>query len=227
MKKIFFTSLILCASIMANAQKEFYFGPTYTIGASTILQSGNVMGGMNGTMMQGNVINSGLTFMAAHGTGFRLEYYPVWRWGTFFQCGWQQRGAQLKNYMDNYNPRYKFNQCDFNLGGQFRTKGLIKNHQLLVQLGITQHYLSSASRVYDTGSDNITDETRSYDVGIYLGLGGNIPVMQKDLFQIMAFANQGFTQTLMGNFEINGMMGKNLLLGIQLNYLIGKPVKKE
>lgn len=227
MKKIFFTSVILLASIIANAQKEFYFGPTYTVGASTILQSGDDMGNMNGSMMQGNGSNSELTFMTAYGTGLRLEYFPVWKWGVFFQCGWQQRGAKFKNYIDNYNPRYRFDQCDFNLGAQFRAKGLIKNHQLLIQLGVTQHYLASASRVYDTGSDNITDETRSYDVGTYLGLGGNIPVMQKDLFQIIVFANQGFVQTLMGSFEMNGITGKNLLLGVQLSYLIGKPAGKE
>lgn len=227
MKKTLFTLIILLASIMAHAQKEFYFGPFYTAGVSTILRSGNGMGSMNGSMMQGDGMNSDLTFTSALGTGIHLEYYPVWKWGIFLKCGWQQRGATFKNYMDNYNPGYRFDQCDFNFGGQFRTKGLIKNHQLLVQLGVTQHYLASASRVYDTGSDNITDEIRGYDIGAYLGLGGNIPVMQKDLFQIMVFANQGFVQTFMGNFKTNGMMGKNLLLGIQMSYLIGKPTCKE
>ncbi|MBI2268778.1 MAG: hypothetical protein HYU69_00295 [Bacteroidetes bacterium] len=226
MKKIFFTSSIICLAISAIAQKEFYFGPSYTAGMSTILKSNNNMD-MNGGMMNGNGMNSDLSFMPAFGTGIRLEYFPAWKWGLFFQCGYQQRGARFTNYMDNFNPRYKFQQCDFNLGGQLRTKGLIKNHQLLLQLGITQHYLSSTSRIYDTGSDNITDDTRAYDMGIYLGLGGNIPVRQKDLFQIMVFANQGFTEVFMGNMASNNMTGRNLLLGVQLSYLIGKTCDKK
>ncbi len=222
MKKIFLISVILSASIIVNAQKEFYFGPSYTLGASTILKSNGSMGNMNGSMMEGSEMNSDLTFTPAYGTGIRLEYFPTWRWGFFFQCGYQQRGAKFKNYMDNYDPRYKFNQCDFNLGGQFRTKGLIKNHQLLVQLGLTQHYLSSASRIYDTGRDNITDDTRNYDIGIYFGLGVNISIMQKDLIQIIVFTHQGFTEIFMGNMAANSMNGRNLLLGVQFSYLIGK-----
>lgn len=221
MKKLFATTVIMSLAILANAQREFYFGPAYSAGVSTILKSAS------GMDMNGSSINADLTFTPAFGTGIRLEYFPAWKWGLFFQCGYQQRGAQFKNYMDNYNPRYKFNYCDFNLGAQFRTKGIMENHQLIVQLGINQQYLGSAYRAYDTGDDYIASDVRRYDVGAYIGLGGNIPVMGKDLFQVTVFANQGLTQIFMGDIEMSGIAGRNFLAGLQISYLIGKPKKEQ
>ncbi|HSH64690.1 MAG TPA: hypothetical protein VLB84_02595, partial [Bacteroidia bacterium] len=87
--------------------------------------------------------------------------------------------------------------------------------------------LLSANRVYDTGSDNITDEFNVNDIGVFLGIGGNIPMFEKDIFQVLLFGNYSVTQMYSGNFEMNGMMGKNLLFGIQLSYLIGKTATKE
>ena len=132
-----------------------------------------------------------------------------------------------KVFMDEYKPRYRLNYWDVNLGAQFKTKGIMKGHQFLTNLGLTQHTLLSADRVYDTGSDNIINEFNSNDIGIYLGIGGNIPMFEKDIFQVLLFGNYSVTQMYSGNFEMNGMMGKNLLFGIQLGYLVGKSVSKE
>lgn len=206
------------------AQSKFRLGVAYNLSASTIMSSGSNMSGMGGSGMMNN---TDLGWKLNPGAGVRAEYFFADKWGIYLQTGYQQRGGIYKDYMDDYKPRYRLNYWDVNLGAQFRTKGIEKGHQFITNLGITQHTLLSANRVYDTGSDNITDEFNVNDIGVFLGIGGNIPMFEKDIFQVLLFGNYSVTQMYSGNFEMNGMMGKNLLLGIQLSYLIGKPATKE
>ena len=226
MKKILFAVVGLVLVSTAFAQSKFRLGVSYNLSASTILSSGSGMSGMS-LGMSNTSMNSDLGLKLNPGASLRAEYFFNDKWGMYLQSGYQQRGGIFKEYMDDYKPRYRLNYWDVNLGAQFKTKGIIKGHQFLTNLGITQHTLLSASRVYDTGSDNITDEFSSNDIGVFLGIGGNIPMFEKDIFQLLLFGNYSVTQIYSGNFEMNGMMGKNLLFGIQLSYLIGKPTSKE
>ncbi|MES2397501.1 MAG: outer membrane beta-barrel protein [Bacteroidota bacterium] len=223
MKKIFVSTLcIMLVTGSAFSQSKFRLGVTYNLSASTILSSD--MSGMSGTMPDAQMK---LGMKLNPGAALRAEYFFTEKYGLYLQTGYQQRGAIFKEFMDDYKPRYRLNYWDVNLGGQFKTKGLMKGHQFLVNLGITQHTLLSASRVYDTGSDNITEEFKMNNMGVFLGIGGNTPMFEKDIFQILLFGNYGISQLYSGNFEKNGMMGKNLLFGIQLSYLLGKPASKE
>lgn len=181
------------------------------------------MDGMN----MGSEIDSKMSMKLNAGAGLKAEYFFSEKWGMFLQTGFQQRGAIFKEYMDDYKPRYRLNYWDVMAGGAFRTKGLMKNHQFIINLGVTQHTLPEANRVYNTGSDNISDEFKKVDVGLFLGIGGNIPVSGKDIFQIQLFANAGMLQTFSGNLAMIGMSGTNFLTGIQIAYLIGKSEKKE
>jgi hypothetical protein len=229
MKKIILSAigiLLLTGSIIA--QQKFRLGVAYNLSASTILSSRGMSGISGSGMMMSNAqMNSDLGWKFSPGASLRAEYFFNDNWGAYLQTGFQQKGGIYKEYTDEYKPRYRLNYWDINLGAQFKTKGIMKGHQFLTNLGITQHTLLSANRVYDMGSDNITDEFNSNDIGIFLGIGGNIPMFEKDIFQILLFGNYSVTQMYSGNFEMNGMMGKNLLLGIQLSYLIGKPASKE
>lgn len=222
MKKIFlsiFCTLLVTSS--AFSQSKFRLGVAYNLGASTILSSN--MSGMSG--MPDSQMKLGMKLNP--GTGLRAEYFFTEKWGAYIQTGYQQRGAVFTDYMDDYKPRYRLNYWDVNLGAQFKTKGFMKGHEFLINLGATQHTLLSASRVYDAGSDNIIDEFKKNNIGAFLGIGGNIPLFEKDIFQILLFGNYGITELYSGNFAKNGMSGKNLLYGIQLSYLIGKPASKE
>lgn len=221
MKKIAFLILIFCVS-QSQAQSKFNIGPVYSIGASNISGS-NSMGGMH----MGNETDSKMSMKLNAGAGLKAEYFFSEKWGLFLQTGFQQRGAIFKEYMDDYKPRYRLNYWDVMAGGAFRTKGLMKNHQFTINLGVTQHTLLEANRVYDTGSDHITNEFKKVDIGLFLGIGGNIPVSGKDVFQLQFFANAGMLQAFSGNLDMNGMSGRNFLTGIQITYLIGKPEKKE
>lgn len=229
MKKIIpsaISILFLTGSIIA--QQKFRLGVAYNLSASTILSSGN-MPGMNGPgmMMSNTQMNADLGWKFSPGTSLRAEYFLNDNWGVYLQTGYQQRGGIYKEYMDDYKPRYRLNYWDVNAGIQFRTKGMMKTHPFVTNLGITQHTLLSAHRAYDVGSDNIGNEFNANDIGIFLGAGVNVPVFGKDIFQVLIFGNYSVTQMYSGNFEMNGMMGKNLLSGIQLAYLIGKPASKE
>lgn len=224
MKKIILSAIsTLLITGAAIAQQKFRFGASYNLSASTILSS--AMSGMS-SGMSNTSMNSKLGLKLNPGASLRAEYFFNDKWGMYLQSGYQERGAIFKEYMDDYKPRYRLNYWDVNLGAQFKTKGIMKRPQFLVNLGITQHTLLSASRVYDTGSDNITEEFKTNNIGVFLGIGGNIPMFEKDVFQILLFGNYGITQLYSGNFAKNGMSGKNLLYGIQLSYLLGKPVSK-
>lgn len=228
MEKIIFAIAALVSVDSAVAQSIFRLGVYYNLSASTINSSGRNMSGMGGSgMMNNSQMNADLGWKLNPGAGVRAEYFFTDKWGIYLQTGYQQRGGIYKDYKDDYKPHYRLNYWDVNLGVQFKTKGTMKGHQFLTNLGITQHSLLSADRVYDTGSDNITDEFNSNDIGLFLGIGGNIPMFEKDIFQVLLFGNYSVTQIYSGNFEMNGMMGKNLLFGIQLGYLIGKPATKE
>jgi hypothetical protein len=223
MKKIGFLVLIFCVCVLkSQAQSKFSMGPVYSMGASNIFKS-NSMNGLN----MGSEMDSKMSMKLNAGAGLKAEYFFSEKWGMFLQTGFQQRGAIFKEYMDDYKPRYRLNYWDAMAGGAFRTKGIMKNHQFTINLGITQHTLLEANRVYDTGSDHITNEFKKVDVGLFLGIGGNIPVSGKDIFQIQLFANAGMLQAFSGNFAMNGMSGRNFLTGIQIAYLIGKSEKKE
>ena len=224
MKKIIFAVLGLMLINTAFAQSKFRFGVSYNLSASAIVSSGRNMSGMgSGMMMSNSQMNSNLGLKLNPGTSFRAEYFFNENWGMYLQTGYQQRGGIYKEYLDDYRPRYRLNYWDVNIGAQFKTKCIInKNHQFITNFGITQHTLLSAYRVYDTGSDNITDEFNFNDIGLFLGVGRNIPIFEKDVFQVLLFGNYSVTQMYSGNFEKNGMTGKNLLFGIQLSYLLGK-----
>lgn len=227
MKKIISLTLITLTVNVMIAQKKITIGPYYTFGASTIMSMGNSMG-MSGSMMnrsQGS--NPVVSFKLGFGAGLRAEKLFNKHWGLYIQTGYQQRGGMFKQYMDSYKPRYNLNYWEVNIGGQYKTKGITNKPQFIINLGLTQHTLLGAKRVYDMGSDNMKGDFGKADFGLFLSIGTNIPMFEKDYFQIQLFANQGFSQIYSGNMSMNNMNGRNLLIGIQIGYQIGKPVKKE
>ena len=161
MKRTIFL-IFTCFVLQSQAQSKFNIGPVYSIGASNIL-----MTSMNGMNMNGEM-NSEMSMKINVGAGLKAEYFFKEKWGLFLQTGFQQRGALFKEYMDDFKPRYRLNYWDAILGGAFRTKGIMKNHQLSIYLGVSQHTLLDANRVYDTGSDYIKDEFKKVDVGLFL-----------------------------------------------------------
>ena len=227
MKKILFLTATILLINSTVAQSKFRLGVSYNLGASDIMSSGNSMSGMGSGMTSNAQMSSSPGLKLNQGVSLRSEYFIDNKWGLYFQTGYQQRGGIYREYMDNYKPRYRLQYWDVNLGVQFRTKGILKGHQFVTNLGITQHTLLSANRVYDMGDDNIVDEFNRNDIGVFFGVGENVPVFKKDIFQIIFYANLGLKQMYSGIFELNGMKGRNLLFGIQLSYLMSKPVNKE
>ncbi len=221
MKKIIILTLISLSVNIVIAQKSMTIGPYYSLGTSTIM-SGNSMG-MGSSMMNGT---GGMSNKLSCGTGIRDDMFFNNHWGMYIQTGFQQRGGMYKQYVDTYKPRYKLDYWDINIGAQYKTKGIMKGHQFIINLGLTQHTLLQANRVYDMGSDNMNGNFGNIDFGLFVGIGGNIPLFDKDLFQLLLFYNQGFSQMYTGNMLMNNMSGRNLLFGIQTAYLIGKPSKK-
>lgn len=204
-----------CCAVQSHAQSTFNIGPVYSAGASDMLSAS--MGGMKMGVGMNN--SMGMIFSAA--AGIKAEYFFEDQWGLFLQTGLQRRGAMFNEYLDEYKPRYHLDYWDAILGVAFRTQGLVKSPQLAINLGVSQSTLLDANRVNDTGSDYVIHEFKKVDIGLFLGIGGNIPMAGKDIFQIQLFANAGFLQVFSGNLAMNGMNGTNFVTGVQIAYLIG------
>ncbi len=224
LNKIVLLLFVICILILnpeysglkAQSLSTFNIGPVYSVGASNFLRT-NSMNGMN----MGIESESKMSMKINFGAGLKAEYFFSDKWGMFLQTGFQQRGSILSEYSDIYKPDYQLNYWDVLAGGVFRSRGLMKNHHLKINLGISEHTLLSANRVYDTGSDKITDDFNSIDIGLYLGISENIPIRGKDIFQVQLFANLGLLQVFTGNLAMNQMSGRNFITGIQIGYLIG------
>ncbi len=228
MKKIISLVLIALTTNIVLAQKNIKIGPYYIFGTSTIMSSGNMMS-MNSSTTNSTTNNTGanpdISYKLSFGTGLRAQMFLNTNWGLYLQTGYQQRGGIFKEYIDTYKPRYKLNYWDVNIGAQYKITGISGRNQFVLNLGVTQHTLINANRAYDMGSDNMNGDFGNLDFGLFFGIGGDIPVCEKDIFQIQIFANQGFSQMYSGVMSLNNMSGRNILFGIQIGYLIGKPVK--
>lgn len=201
-----------------NAQSKLQIGPVYNISASTILSNGNSR--MSGMAMGNSQPNWGVKLNP--GVFLKAEYMFSEKIGAYLQTGYQQRGAIFKDYMDDYKPRYRLNYLDVNLGVQLTPIKNIGKLGFVTSIGITQHTLLSADRVYDTGSDNIFSDFNSNTFGIYTALGCNISLFDKNILQLLVFGNYSLSQIYRADMQRNGMMGKNLLFGLQIGYLLGK-----
>lgn len=209
--------LLLSSKTFCNGQYSFAFGPSYSMGMSTFLGSTTTMHGMGASGMQSGV--TGVT--PSIGVGLKAESYFTTNWGIFAQTGFQQRGAPFNENLNGYKPSYRLNYWDLSIGGSFRTAHSSVDPHFNFVAGLTQHTLLKGSRMYETGTDDITNEFSAFDIGLILGLGANFPVSSKDKVQVMLFSNIGFVQNFSNTFRLNGMGGRNFLTGIQFVYLIG------
>ena len=70
-------------------------------------------------------------------------------------------------------------------------------------------------------SYNLINDSKMSDFGAFASVGLNIPRVEKDVIQLSLFANTGFKNVFSGALLDNGMVGKNLLFGLQVGYLFG------
>ncbi len=210
MKGIF---VFLFSFLVLNSfsQRNYRFGVGYSTGVSTFY--------LTTTNGNNQLLNSEYGFKLNQGGVLKFEIDLSDKWDLFFQTGFQQRGVSFKNYLDSYDPRYRLNYWDVQLGAQFLLKSIGTQYELYTVVGITQHTLISANRVYDTGNDDIKDEFAKLDVGAGVGLGYKIPVFQTNNIQFQVTANLGFKQLYSTLFYENGMRGKNMIFNFHVNYL--------
>lgn len=221
MKKLF-VALLLLSSLSCIAQSKLMIGPSYAFGMSSIY--GNKVTTMD---MSSSSVMPVYTLKLNAGSGIRAEYLFNKKMGMFLQCGFMQRGSLFDRESAGYSPRYRFNYIDAVLGLGYRTKELFKNFQAHADLGFSEHTRIHASRVNSYNAVNITDDIKPFDYGIHFGIGGNISMFMKDYLQFRLFANAGLTNIFTGIFEMNGIAGKNILFGLQLNYLLGKKISEQ
>ena len=204
---------ILFSLLVVNcfAQRNYRFGIGYSVGMSTFYSTTT-----NGT---NQLLNSEYQLKSNQGGALKFEIDLSNRWDFFFQTGFQQRGVRFKNYLDSYDPRYRLNYWDVNLGIQFLLKTLGTQNELYTTIGLSQHTLISAKRVYDTGKDDIHNEFNKLDLGTNFGIGYKIPIFQTNCLQLQITANVGFKQLYTAMLYENGMRGRNVLLNVHVNYL--------
>lgn len=206
-------TVILFSLLIVNsfAQRNYRFGVGYSVGISTFYS----------TATDGNnqLLNSNYGLKSNQGGVLKFEMDLSNRWDLFFQTGFQQRGVKFKNYLDSYDPRYRLNYWDVNLGIQFLLKTLGTQNELYTTIGLSQLTLISAKRVYDTGKDDINDDFNKLDLGASFGIGYKMPIFQTNCLQLQITTNVGFKQLYTAMLYENGMRGRNVLLNVHVNYL--------
>jgi hypothetical protein len=205
---LFFGSFLVLTSY---SQRNFRVGVGYSVGISSFYS----------TKTNGNdqLLNSDYAFKINQGASVKFQLSIANRWELFCQTGYQQRGVRFKNYLDDYDPRYRLNYWDVQLGTQFLFNKSASRKTFFGVLGITQHTLLSSKRVYDTSKDDLSDEFSKLDVGALIAIGYQIPVFQNQVIQLQATANFGYKQVYTNSFFQNGLRGNNSIFNLQLNYL--------
>ncbi len=206
-------TVILFSLLVVNgfSQRNYRFGVGYSVGMSTFFST--TTNGAN------QLLNSEYGLKSNQGGVLKFEIDLSNRWDLFFQTGFQQRGVRFKNYIDAYDPRYRLNYWDVNLGIQFLIKTLGNQNELYTTIGLSQHTLISAKRIYDTNKDDIKGEFNKLDFGASIGLGYKMPLFQSNYLQLQVTANIGFKQLYSTLFYENGMRGRNVLLNVHVHYL--------
>ncbi len=206
---------------MAHAQSKFKFGPTYNLGISSFY--GNKMGAMemNGAEMQ--VFSS----KTSSGVGAKFQYSINNHLALNLNTAYQQRGAIFDKGMYDYNPRYQLHYLDLILGASFQTKELIKKSKLCFSIAGTYNTLLKSLRTNSYESYNIMSDSKMSDIGTLLSIGLNIPRLENDILQASLFTNLGFNNVFSGEIAKNGIMGKNIVYGIQVAYLFGFQKEKK
>lgn len=215
MKNIFVLLPLILITLSSKAQSKFRLGVNYNFGASTYY--GNKMGAME---MNGSEMPV-YSLKLSSGMGAKFQYSIKEKWAINLNGSYQQRGAIFDKGMYSYNPRYKFNYLDIAVGTSYQTKELIKKSRLCFSIAGTYNLLLNSQRVNNYESYNLINDSKMSDFGAFASVGINVPRVEKDVIQLSLFANSGFKNVFSGVLLDNGMVGKNLLFGLQIGYLFG------
>lgn len=215
MRKYFLLIIFVELFVFGKAQSGFKIGVNYVFGGSTYYGAKANSTHMNGTELPIYSIKS------SNGTGVKLLYIFKEKWGVNLALSYQQRGAIFDKGIYSYNPRYRFNYADINLGVSFQTKEIFKNSRLCFNISGIYSRLLNSQRVNNYESYNLIDDSEPGDFGALASVGLNICRLERDVIQISIFGNTGFKNVFAGVLAENGQTGKNLLFGLQLGYLFG------
>ncbi len=160
------------------------------------------------------------------GLGFTGDWHLNSRGGLSFTVGIQQMRSVFKNYPFDPPPRYEFNYIDMSVRLFVYTGGSSKV-KAYANFGIAGGYLFSGWRVYDTGSDLITDDLFPIDLGIPFDVGIEIELKRKDFVRIGLSNYLGLKQIFTGDLSQNGLQGKNGYSLITLGYILGKRTSEQ
>jgi hypothetical protein len=214
MKRTLFLALIqfMCVQVLL-AQSKWMFGPGYTSGLTSI-------------MGKTNEHESGI--MVAYkpqlglGTGIKTEYRLSEKLGAFLTAGYMQRGAIIGETFSG-SVHYRFSYLDGSLGITFRTWEIASKYRVFFSAAASQHTLLKAYREDSYSATNIKADLKRIDWGGVVTGGLEIPVRENDFLQVQLVFNPGITNLFAGVLEQNELKGRNLVYGVQLNYLLSKP----
>lgn len=196
-----------------EAQNKWSFGPSLTLGASTIMAPGT--GSMHG------IGSAKFSVKPAFGLGFTANRLINARWTLQSSLAYQQRGASFDGY-EKPSPGYRLNYLDLMIGGQYNfEQNTEKKRNYFGQFALVTNALVNGNRVFSSGSDKITNSFSMLDVGLELAIGLK-KARNNDQWQVMFFAQPGFVPVFAGVVKANGFSGNNFLTGIRSVYLFGK-----
>lgn len=198
---------------MGHSQSRFKVGAYYDFGGSNYYgKSANAMAGS---------FNPVFSIKPGMGLGALAKYELKENFGLTVFSGYQQRGAFFDNDLYTYAPQYKFNYVDFGLGFFVQTKEIIGKSKLYTEVVGTYHRLLNSERKNNYESFNLINDSKKSDFGALVNIGLQIPRHEVDAFQVALFSNIGFQNVFGGVLADNGQVGKNLVFGIKLGYLLG------
>ena len=211
-------AVALLVAVMTKAQSRLKIGPYYTLGVSSYYGGGSGMG-------MGN--SPDYAFKPSMGLGITGQYALNDHLGLILSSGYQQRGATFDKGMYPYDPKYRFNYLDIGAGVYYETKAVIRKSRLRVDLAGTYNRLPRSERINSYEAYNLADDSKKNDFGIVMSLGLVIPRAQHDVFYLSAFSNLGLSNVFGGVLAENGQVGKNMLVGLKLSFLLGFKNKTE
>lgn len=203
-------SIVLLISMslfgIAFSQSKFKFGVNSSIGNSTFYNSSD---------------EPIFSMKLSTSIGGKLRYSLNEKWSVNFNITNQKRGAIFDKGIYSYNPRYNLNYIDLALGTELQTKEAFKNTKVFFGFSGSYNKLIKSLRTNNYESYNIMNEMKMSDIGAQFSVGLNISRVNKDLIQFSFFTNTGFVNVFSGSILENGVMGKNLLFGLNIGYLFG------
>jgi hypothetical protein len=208
MKQLIFSFLIVVSCSISFAQQQWIYGIHLT-GALTRFVDFSSSDGQFAKMDYG--------FKPSAGGGVNINFNSSEKLSYQLSAGFMQRGTLFASSEAVPAPRFRLNYSDVMLGINYKPGA----SGFTLGGGVSQHTLISAGRFDFVQIEDVRADFNSIDAGLYLKTGYEMPFGQSTMW-LNLILNMGGINVYDGLLRENGLRGRNLVLGVQAGYIIGR-----